>query len=85
VAVSVQTEEHRSVLEVTDTGMGISAEDQARLFERFFRASGAVEAAIPGTGLGLAISKMIVEAHGGQMEVHSTVGEGSTFRVVLPG
>ena len=84
VVVSARTDDQWSVLEVTDTGMGISPEDQARLFERFFRASGAVEAAIPGTGLGLAISKMIVEAHGGQMVVHSAEGEGSTFRVLLP-
>jgi signal transduction histidine kinase len=84
IVVSARAEDGGNVLEVTDTGIGISADDQSRLFERFYRTSGAVAAAVPGTGLGLSISKMIVEAHGGLMEVHSTEGEGSTFRVVLP-
>ena len=72
------------LLEVEDSGIGISAEEQPRLFERFFRAASATEQAIPGTGLGLAIVKAIVEAHSGRIEVVSAPGEGTTFRVELP-
>lgn len=71
-------------LEISDTGMGISAEDQAQLFERFFRTEQATNAAIQGTGLGLSIVAAIVEAHGGSIDVESEVGFGTTFRVVLP-
>jgi signal transduction histidine kinase len=68
---------------VTDTGIGIPVADQARLSERFFRASNAADAAIPGTGLGLAIVRTIVEGHGGQLQVESVEGEGTTMRVLL--
>lgn len=71
-------------LEISDTGMGISSEDQAQLFERFFRTEQATNAAIQGTGLGLSIVAAIVEAHGGSIDVESEVGFGTTFRVVLP-
>jgi two-component system phosphate regulon sensor histidine kinase PhoR len=71
-------------LEVRDTGMGISAQDQQHLFERFFRTSEAQAEAIQGTGLGLSIVAAIVEAHGGSIEVESDVGVGTTFTVVLP-
>src|SRR5262249_48417641 len=54
-------------IEVADTGIGIPEEDREHLFERFFRASSALERSIPGTGLGLYISKAIVEAHGGHI------------------
>lgn len=85
--VAIRTFRHRNeaVIEVSDTGMGIGAEDQERLFERFFRTRAASDRAIQGTGLGLAIVKAIVEAHGGTISVDSKVGEGTTFRVVLPG
>ncbi len=71
-------------LSVTDYGIGISAEAQARIFDRFYRADDARAHAREGTGLGLAICKWIVEAHHGRIEVQSTVGEGSRFTVVLP-
>lgn len=73
-----------AVLEVTDTGPGIPHVEQADLFNRFFRGTSAIEKAIPGSGLGLAISRVIAEAHGGTIEVESTAGAGSTFRLVLP-
>src|SRR3954452_17320809 len=71
-------------LEVWDTGIGIPAHEQARLFERFFRASSATEAAVPGVGLGLSITRAIVESHGGRLSFTSTEGKGTTFRVQMP-
>ena len=71
-------------LEVRDTGIGISAEDQERLFNKFFRTRVATKAAIQGTGLGLAISRAIVHAHGGTIRVESVEDRGTTFRVELP-
>ncbi len=73
-----------AVLEVADTGLGIPAEEQARLFERFFRSSSATENAISGTGLGLTITKAIVERHGGRIEIESAENAGTTVRVHLP-
>jgi signal transduction histidine kinase len=84
VDVRTRADDEHAMLEVSDTGIGIPAEDQSRLFERFFRSSKAHEQAIPGTGLGLAIVKAIVEAHSGRIEVESREGEGTTFRVRLP-
>ncbi len=85
-SVLVLLEQRGSVVElvVTDSGIGISAEDTARLFTRFFRAPEAEAMAIPGVGLGLAITRAIVEAHQGRIEVESEVGRGSAFRVRLP-
>jgi signal transduction histidine kinase len=71
-------------LEVWDTGIGIPATEQPRLFERFFRASSATDAAVPGVGLGLSITKAIVESHGGRLSFTSEEGRGTTFRVHLP-
>jgi len=70
---------------VSDTGMGIPADELPRLFQRFFRTEGATSTAIPGTGLGLAIAKAIVTGHGGRVSVESTEGVGTAFRVILPG
>ncbi len=69
---------------VTDTGPGISAADQMRLFERFFRGEAAHQSGTPGTGLGLAICKELVERHRGRLTLESQVGKGSTFAVWLP-
>ena len=84
VGVRLTQYERRVVVGVSDTGMGISPEEQARLFQRFFRTSEATRRAIQGTGLGLTITKAIAEAHGGTIEVESTVGVGTTFVVELP-
>jgi signal transduction histidine kinase len=73
-----------ATLEVTDTGVGITSADRPDLFKRFFRGTTAIEKAIPGSGLGLAISQVIAEAHGTTIEVESTAGAGSTFRVAFP-
>jgi signal transduction histidine kinase len=69
---------------VADTGIGIPAAEQKRLFERFYRAESANRLAIPGTGLGLTISKAIAEAHGGSISVASEEGRGTTFSVIFP-
>ena len=73
-----------AIIEVTDTGMGISEDELPNLFGRFYRTTAAHESAIPGTGLGLAITRALVTSHGGVIEVDSELGVGSTFRVRLP-
>jgi signal transduction histidine kinase len=69
---------------VADTGIGIPAGEQGRLFTRFFRASTAQRAAVAGVGLGLSITKAITTAHGGTLDLHSVEGEGTTFVLTLP-
>lgn len=69
-------------IEVQDHGIGISADNQARIFQQFERVS--AKHAVAGLGLGLFISEQIVSAHGGTISVHSAVGEGAMFRVTLP-
>jgi len=71
-------------LSVRDTGPGISAADQARLFQEFQQADNAITRKKGGTGLGLAISKRIIEMHGGKIWVESQLGQGSTFAFTLP-
>ena len=84
VEVRLRAQNGTAVLEVEDTGVGIPADEQEHLFERFFRSSTATENAIPGTGLGLTITKAIVERHGGGIEVESGENAGTTVRVNLP-
>ena len=71
-------------IEVEDNGPGVRPHDRKRIFERFYRADDLLSRRTKGTGLGLAIAKKIVELHGGRIELDSRVGQGSTFRVVLP-
>lgn len=84
VTVSAVLEATRVRVQCRDEGIGIPAADMERMFSRFFRASNATEQAIPGTGLGLAIVKAIVEAHHGELELHSVEGEGTSVVLVLP-
>jgi two-component system, OmpR family, phosphate regulon sensor histidine kinase PhoR len=69
---------------VMDSGPGIAAEHLPRLTERFYRVDRSRSRETGGTGLGLAIVKHVAQRHGGQMLVHSVVGQGSTFRISLP-
>lgn len=69
---------------VSDTGMGISSDEIAHIFTRFYRASNAMSGAVPGTGLGLAITQDIVTRHGGSIDVTSELGVGTTVTVNLP-
>jgi two-component system, OmpR family, phosphate regulon sensor histidine kinase PhoR len=71
-------------IEVEDNGPGVRPQDRKRIFERFYRADDLLSRKTEGTGLGLAISRKIVELHGGRIELDTRMGEGSTFRVVLP-
>jgi PAS domain S-box-containing protein len=69
---------------VRDTGIGIPATEQGKMFTRFFRASTAQKNAVPGVGLGLAITKAITTAHGGTLDLVSAEGAGTTFTLTLP-
>ncbi len=71
-------------IDVSDTGIGISKEDQARLFTKFFRADNPSTREVSGTGLGLYITKHLIEAHGGKIWVNSEAGNGTTFSLTWP-
>ena len=84
IEVAVRADAGDALLAVTDTGIGIPADEVDRLFARFYRASTAISREIQGTGLGLAIARTIAEAHGGTIQVSSTPDRGTTFDVRLP-
>ena len=84
VCVHLASEPEAVVLAVSDTGLGIAAEDLPHLFDRFYRADKARSPAQGRSGLGLAITKAIVDAHGGAIHVASVLGQGSTFTVRWP-
>jgi signal transduction histidine kinase len=71
-------------IHVVDQGIGIALEDQKRIFQRFYRTPSAENQHIPGTGLGLTIVAHIAKAHGGEVEVKSRPGDGSSFTICLP-
>jgi signal transduction histidine kinase len=84
VEVEVRAEPATVLLRVRDTGIGIPQRDLPRIFERFYRVDQARSRETGGTGLGLAIVRHVCENHGGQIEVASELGRGSTFEVRLP-
>ena len=84
VQVRLQTDRESIIVEVADNGPGIPEEDLPHVFEKMYRVEKERTRAAEGSGLGLSIVKRIVELHGGQIAVESTVGEGTTFTVRLP-
>ena len=84
VAIKAKANNDSFYVSVRDTGPGISAADQTRLFQEFQQADNAITRKKGGTGLGLAISKRIIEMHGGKIWVESQLGQGSTFAFTLP-
>ena len=84
IRVWAEVQAGQLLVSVQDTGIGISAEDQARLFNKFYRVKSEKTADIPGTGLGLVITKTILDKHAGRIWINSELGKGSTFTFLLP-
>jgi two-component system phosphate regulon sensor histidine kinase PhoR len=84
VAVTVQNEKQSVRLTVADTGIGIPAEHQERIFERFYRVDKSHSKAIGGTGLGLSIVKHAARLHNASIELTSEPGKGTTISVIFP-
>jgi len=84
VALSLRRDGSEATVEVADTGIGLSPEEQAQIFTRFYRAAKARSQSGGGAGLGLCIAQSIAAAHGGKIEVKSHPGQGSTFTVIMP-
>ena len=85
IKVAARKEEKEIIISVSDTGIGMTGQEQKRLFEAFYQASGGIKGKTPGTGLGLTITKSIIEKHGGKIWMESAgMNNGSTFTFTLP-
>lgn len=84
ITIRTYREDTHGIVQVRDSGVGISPESLPQIFDRFYRGDPARSAETGGVGLGLSISKKIIEMHGGTITVESKVGEGTTFKVALP-
>lgn len=84
VEITLLKENKRAIIIVKDNGVGIAPDDADRIFDRFYRVDKARSRETGGTGLGLSIAHAAIEFHNGSIEVQSTLGEGSEFRIVLP-
>jgi two-component system phosphate regulon sensor histidine kinase PhoR len=85
IKVSAAAKNNEIIIQVQDSGIGISEADQLRIFDRFYRVDKSRSRSQGGNGLGLAIVKKIVESHGGRVTVESELNQGATFKMVLPG
>lgn len=84
VTLSARVEKEWVIVEIRDTGIGMSPDEVAKLFEKFYRAKSGLDSGEGGTGLGLVIAKGVIEAHGGHIRVESELGKGSRFLIELP-
>lgn len=84
VEITVDQKDDRVIITVKDNGVGISSEDQKKLFTKFFRSEQAIAKNTEGSGLGLYVVKSYVDGWGGNISVHSSLGKGSTFSITLP-
>jgi signal transduction histidine kinase len=84
VDISVKNDDNHILIQIADTGIGISEEDIPKVFDEFYRAKNAKALENDGTGLGLSIAKQVIERHNGRIWVESKIGVGSTFNIELP-
>ena len=84
ISVACRATGEEVIVRVSDAGMGIALREQEHIFDRFQRVQNTMTRTIPGAGLGLYICRAIVDAHGGRIQVESTLHEGSTFSFSLP-
>jgi signal transduction histidine kinase len=84
IVIWAREEKGNVIVEIEDTGIGISKENLSKIFTKFFQAETGAERRYEGTGLGLSIAKMLIEAHKGKIWVESKLGKGSKFIFSLP-
>jgi signal transduction histidine kinase len=84
VQVDLSRQGDRLAIRVHDGGFGIPVEEQKRIFDKFVRGAAAKALNVPGTGIGLAMTHHIVHAHGGEIQLESEPGRGTTFTILLP-
>lgn len=84
IVVSLSSNENGIKCKISDTGIGISPQDQPRIFERFYKADKSRDRSLGGNGLGLSIVKKIIDLHGGKISITSEIGKGTEFTVWLP-
>ena len=84
ITLGIKQDRNNCILTVTDTGVGIAAEELPKIFDRFYRCDESRKSQTSGHGLGLSIARIIVAAHKGKLKVRSKPGAGTTFSVLLP-
>ena len=84
IELTLEKKEDQAVIHVADKGIGIDPQEQKKIFDKFYRVPSAENERTAGTGLGLSLVTHIVEAHGGQLKIESTKGQGSVFSIYLP-
>ncbi len=84
VTMNLSKDDSNVIIEITDTGIGIAPDEVYKIFDRFYRVDKARARETGGTGLGLSIALTAIELHGGNIQVESEEGEGSTFRIIIP-